>query len=607
MESKVDSGAGPPTGATGTYAAVIYFHGMGSQRRFEEVCRLIDSIDRFLRRSDGKGKSLGLLADINPRVEPARENSDETFTYIRTTFLPRGQEDQAVARRVRFYEVYWAPVMAGQKSPWRVFKWMFGQALRPWRTLRSPWRERQRLRRASLVALFERGAELPQGFEQLDFQTLIQLYDKFEGSEALRNYPNGLFKDFLDFLAKESSDRPDTVKRHQRLARIWLRAYRRSEFHNCYVLASAVLAMGLLGIVTLAMILALLQRFTQFAISAGLVDLASGTPPTWGTALTIAVALFSVIGLGKFFTDYMGDVEAWATYEETDEKHESRQKIIERGRETFAHVLGDIHCDRVVVVAHSLGASIAHDTLQTVARLNRAKNANGDPILGPVPLCKIEHFITLGSPIDKVEYFFESYRSSSHRYKRVVEALRGDVGDVPFSRNRKPYIHWINFWDDGDPVSGPVRSPASRSVFSQQIDNIHVASLSFPNPGASHLAYFDNHDVIGRVFEIIYRRAYSFRALPEREGEDRDWESAYLGPGSNRPGKRRGWTFLATALPWLALCALVVHFVNAEWGFWPFAPFAAVLMTLLGGFAFSRGRNVGILGSRGLNRGVGDV
>jgi hypothetical protein len=104
---------------------------------------------------------------------------------------------------------------------------------------------------------------------------------------------------------------------------------------------------------------------------------------------------------------------------------------------TFSHVLNDPTCERVTIVAHSLGTSIAHDALLALTRRNRAHQA-GDPIAGPVPLKKIEHFVTMGSPIDKIEYFFESYSSSSHRYKRVIEALRGDIGTPPFSRNGKP-------------------------------------------------------------------------------------------------------------------------------------------------------------------------
>jgi pimeloyl-ACP methyl ester carboxylesterase len=228
----------------------------------------------------------------------------------------------------------------------------------------------------------------------------------------------------------------------------------------------------------------------------------------WKTVVAIAASLAGLVGIGRFLTDYLGDVEAWATYEETDIKHMARNKVLDQSLELLTHVLGDPACERVTVIAHSLGTSVAHDALLALTRRNRAFKPE-DPIAGPVPMNKIEHFVTMGSPIDKIEYFFESYSSPSHRYKRVVEALRGDIGAPPFTRNRHPYIHWINFWDQGDAISGALHSPASAVDFNQRVDNVHVANFGFRS-GASHGGYFNNRTVIDALFRIIYRRDGSF-------------------------------------------------------------------------------------------------
>ena len=121
----------------------------------------------------------------------------------------------------------------------------------------------------------------------------------------------------------------------------------------------------------------------------------------------------------------------------------------------MTHVLEDEACGRVIVVAHSLGTAVAMDTLLRLGRYNRARDRE-NPMEGPLPLEKLRCFVTMGSPIDKIHYFFESYRSSYHRYVRVVEALRGDISTAPFAKNRKPHIHWINVWDRGDAISGEV-------------------------------------------------------------------------------------------------------------------------------------------------------
>lgn len=578
-----DAPTDPPTEVSGHYTAVVYFHGMGSQRRFEETSRLIDGIDHYLYDRHQDGKSCGFLTKIKPQLEPARAKPDETVTFIRTFYQSAARAPSAEAKLVRFYEAYWAPVMAGQQSATGVLKWMARQIIRPWGTLRSPWRERQRLRRATLAALYEQASGAGATVEAGDCSTLARRYDEFEGPAALRRYPDGSFDQFVEYLRARSADRPVTAQRHETLARRWRTGYRRQELRNAFALVTLALTLALLAAASLGLLLVLLQRFTSIAADTALSALADAAPPTWKTAFTFAGTLASLLGLGRFLTDYLGGVEAWATYEETDEKNARRAKVIEIGTATLVQVLGDDRCRRVVIVAHSLGTSIAHDTLLAMARFNRARHAQ-DPIEGPIPLTKIEHFITLGSPIDKIEYFFESYRSPFHRYRRVVESLRGDIGSEPFSRNRKPFVHWINFWDDGDLISGPLHSPAGHEGFVQRVDNVHVASLGFPNPGASHSAYFFNRAVIERLFEVIYRRAWSFRTLPPRDKEGPDWDSAFLGPAIDPPGARRGWLALAVAIPWLALAALGIHLAMPNWGYWPWLPAAGALAVLALGF-----------------------
>src|SRR5262249_53522196 len=152
------------------YSSVVYFHGMGSQRRYEETGVVIDRLDQYLSAQHRKNNSLGMLRSIKVRVEPLRPDpaSKGIVGYIRTVFLPAREARPCT---VRFYEAYWAPAMADKKSPWGVVRWLFRQVYRPFLTLRAPWRERQRLRRASLVALFERGRSRKE-IEERDFTNL---------------------------------------------------------------------------------------------------------------------------------------------------------------------------------------------------------------------------------------------------------------------------------------------------------------------------------------------------------------------------------------------------------------------------------------------------
>jgi len=576
--------ATPAAGDTAaTYTAVIHVHGMGSQRRFEETGTLIDALDLHAHKTGRRG---GRLMDLKARTELSRLDPKRTVSFVRSVWREKLPDGSETYQQVRFYEVYWASIMAGQQSPWRILRWIFSQVGRPWRTMRTPWRERKRLRRSALAELFEPGRPLPAGAESEDFQTLIGLYDNFEELPSRRLPGRGGFKEFLAHIDERCDKPADHKLRLKALAETWCRHYRRNEFGAAALLMTMAVALLLIAGVTIALILMLLQWIAAVDFGWSLPrEMAASLKPDWKTATGLGGSLFLLVGMGKFLTDYMGDVEAWSTYRETDEKHERRQKVLDGAAEAFVHVLTDPKCVRAVITSHSLGTTIANEALLAIARNNRATNSQ-DPMTGPVDLRKIEHFVTMGSPIDKIEYFFESYASRSHRYKRTVEELRGDIGREPFSRNRKPFIHWINFWDEGDLVSGSLQSPLNRERVTHRVDNVHVRHFHFPAPGASHLAYLDNNTVVSALFDIIYRRASSFRSLVAVPGQGPDYGSVALGPGQPR-GDRRVFQAAALAVPWLGLLAAGSYVAGGGGTIWPFVPVGLALLLLLAGYAWS--------------------
>jgi len=296
--------------------------------------------------------------------------------------------------------------------------------------------------------------------------------------------------------------------------------------------------------------------------AAGLETVADLLTPSLANSATYFIAFLSLVGLGRFATRYLGDVLQWTTYAESNERHEKRRETIKIGIEVLRHVLSDERCSQVIVVGHSLGTAVAHDTLLELTRKNRATNAE-NPIEGPIPLEKIRAFVTLGSPIDKLHYLFESFRSEHHRYTRVVQSLRGDLGEAPFAKNRKPHIHWINFWDVGDPISGPLQSPSNRRHVHLSVDNVQVSSLRFPDPGRSHSAYFRNRDVMAPLFDLIFLEKYRYQDAPLIPERGYDYAAMHV-QAAGVPGAPSRWRVVMFATPWVFAGSAVMRLLGID-------------------------------------------
>lgn len=251
------------------HVAVVYVHGMGSQRRHEEVSRLIDSIDIYLSNSyRERGEVNGFLTKISPRLEPSRNDPERTETYIRAIHRYADDHDWSHATNARFFL--------------------------------AKWRERQRLRRSILVDLFERPEEWPTGVERNDIAELVALYNNFEKPPALSAFHNGTFEDFLEFQKMELEKRPNKLQRCLSLSRLWRSKYRVREAKNAFLLITlALLLLLLLGIAT-GLILFVLQQLSGWQallpyLSVLPESVASKLQPNWATAFGLAVSLGGLI------------------------------------------------------------------------------------------------------------------------------------------------------------------------------------------------------------------------------------------------------------------------------------------------------------------------
>jgi hypothetical protein len=184
-----------------------------------------------------------------------------------------------------------------------------------------------------------------------------------------------------------------------------------------------------------------------------------------------------------------------------------------------------------------LGTTVAYDALLAIGQHTLARRRREwRDLIG-----KLDQFVTLASPVDTIHSMFESHVAKYHRYSRVFEGLRGDIGSVPFADRRRPHMHWINIWDRADIISGPLFSPNQKRASAMPVDNLEVRSLRFPNPSASHIAYFAHGDVMRLLFEIIFEEASSDRSGSPSE---RRWRT----PVPRRRSTR--WQLVMLVIPW---------------------------------------------------------
>jgi hypothetical protein len=547
----IASHAAPDTG--NAYTAVVYFHGIGSQRRYEETSRLIDAMDALLTSDhleyaeNPALRDTGLIRKIETFHEPDHEKPDATVTAIRARYFPPGAGNGVPGNEVRFYEAYWAPIMAGHATAWGVVKWAVSQVGRPFRSLWAGWRVYPRARRAALADLEEIDArETLLGSVSGHTETLLRAYEGFCDLEAMRRYPRQGFADFQNHLESQLQDHSESDRAEiLALARKWKRHFRLTEWKNAIALVT--LLVFLLAVAwTLNLLLGwfytnLLPQTVQSLLKIGSLN---------SSALLAAAA--TAFGVNRLLTDKLGDVQAWGTYQETSAKYDMRKRVIETGTTLLRHVLADKNCARVVIVSHSLGTSVAYDVLLALRKCNLMLGTN-DAMNGVVRLEKILHLVTLASPVDKINYFFESQDTRSHRYAEVVEDLRGDMGAAPFSWGPSaPHMHWINYWDEADVISGPLHSPLGRKCFANRVDNVHVPILKFPWPGRAHDAYFSNPMVIRGITDIVCHNKAAFA------GSDLPLKDAAFGPGAQRGSYRHAFR-VAFILAWCAGLAVVFH------------------------------------------------
>jgi len=548
--------ASPDKARQKPYVALVYFHGIGQQRRYEEVSRLIDGLNRYAPETKDKN-DISLNQEHVLQFEPTRPDLEESLGRPAVGYVPllyKGKE-------YRLYEAYYADLFAGGLRPTEVFFWLLKLSIRPVKILLTRWRELPGLRRAVLLGDWVRRRKNASDRNSLDREVdqLLSGYDDFVKSHEPAPYSEGnIRQDIRSFLKRFFSEGrygqfskhlPQYLKNHagknknsnskqvRNNARRWRWQFVRVQRTIILLVLTALLSIGL----------ALL----------GVGTFVSRIParPFLENVLIGGIILLLLWGIRAFLRNYVGDLYFWTSYEETSEKYRKREAVVSRCMGYLKHVLLDSNCDRIVLVGHSMGTTVAHATLQRLGRAQANSKSNGTS-QKKLRLEKIQHLVTLASVIDKVYYLFETVTSKSYTFNRIIETTRGDLGTPPFAGPKTspiPRIHWINFWDRADVASSALYTPANYEFKPHYVvDNFEVAGSCFPDPSSAHLDYFNNPIVLGAISEVFFDNKYSFVDLPEGATEMQIQE-LFIGGQEKQHRFTNVFQSVVSLTPWLIL------------------------------------------------------
>ena len=505
--------------------ALIVVHGIGEQRPGDTL----DAIVRGLKSQGAEGGEL---------VQEDR---------------PFGQDLPPDAIRVRkddveldVYEVYWAPLTARKTTPGSVLWWLLRATFLPGASLRrTSLKSLQDLAAGliagALVALVALGALTSLG--NLSAQVAcrtdpevvcdVPIEQRAVSGEAVTWRGLAQVTAIAGAIAKslDITDRP--------LADL-------TPSHGADVLGKVslfswllMLLVGFLGAQLLfrlmQLIVTLVQGRDRFsdnhllgqlllltALSAGwLVAVQLLAPVLTGFVLVLMIAWTVGLGARRFLAESLGDVQVYSERDENSAHHAARGAVLKESERLF-ELIASRGYDHIVIVGHSLGSVIAFTSLDRLVRR-----------LPPL-LPRIEAFITIGTALEKVRFFFERPKEADEAasYRLVAPAQKIADGRA-----------WLNLWYENDLVANPITTfqpkgarrrdyrwnaaPPLPELLRQSRDEL-VVNLSFgfpisavpylPLPVWTHSRYWADAGVMAIISEVAFGAASAEKLAAEVQG-----------------------------------------------------------------------------------------
>lgn len=240
----------------------------------------------------------------------------------------------------------------------------------------------------------------------------------------------------------------------------------------------------------------------------------------WWPLFALVLLFFLWRLIRTVLVDFMGDVLIYAQSNEVSGTYPIRRKITRYAVERLEYLAGiDVQVrpegkpgpdgvvydsprpdfDALILVGHSLGSVVLYDALDFYFSRLQELDEEGGTACATEFADKLKLYLTYGSPLDKMRYFFSAQRNGNP----VLDDLRR--GGRLMCKDEKPSgelfhtARWVNLWCFTDIVSGPLDD------YGRGVDNHHVPGL-WRWPVFNHNMYLQQ-PWVQELFDSEIRRA----------------------------------------------------------------------------------------------------
>lgn len=222
---------------------------------------------------------------------------------------------------------------------------------------------------------------------------------------------------------------------------------------------------------------------------------------------TLLLLLGAAFFLTRVFVDYLGDVALYTMAAENSTFFQTRVSIQKEMSQRLRDILRDRQYESVAIAGHSLGSVIGYDAI-SLLRAEVARGDTGEPsTVTREEFAKLTTFVTFGSPLNKVLYFFRTkiriYETVRSHIVRELLGFRQQesliMRDPALTGNGKTgtlpdKLRWLNFYSPMDPISGRL------IYFSDVNEHRHWYALW----GYCHMSYWHDATMYREIMAVLH-------------------------------------------------------------------------------------------------------